>query len=517
MRFGTPRASSRVALLESLEGRRLFDAALAFEAYFPEGYASAVIDAAVPIQNNGDASAEFELWAKYERGGAETMVASGIVPGRGQIEALISESGGPGSNNVRKNEPFAYVLKSSSPLTAMLRHDDHGNDLIEHFTTQTATQWSFTDVRRASDSLDFILIYNPGTTAVEVTLSLHNDAGKVFTTTVSLGAQRRGGWAIRDLVGVADGVYGAEVSATGPIVAAQSQYRLNSPRPHGFSQLGTPGAGATAGFVPALELEDDFYSRRGSRRGTDIPSVVRADVAVSIYNGSETQDASVQLTFVFDDSDMAPVSRTVSVGAAKRTQFSMADLNLPVDSEFGVLYRSDVPVTVAASVFQGQSLVGVEAATQAATTWTFGQGSMDIRAFGRGLREDVYLFNPTGVEVNVSVDLIHPDGSIITLTKRVSSGELEDIDFRDVTTLATRQDQRPFSIQVRSSVPIVASYERRDPFQGVDFSILGKPSGTVVSFADALGLIPSGGGGGGGGGGGSTDDDGTPDQGSGDN
>lgn len=512
MRFGTPRSSSKVELLESLEGRRFFAANLAFEAYFPEGYASAVIDASVPIQNNGDASAEFELWAKYEKGEAETLVASGIVPGRGLIEALISESGGTGSNNVRKNEPFAYVLKSSAPLTAMLHHDDHGNDLLEHFTTQTATQWSFTDVRRANDSLDFILIYNPASTPVNVTLSLHNDAGEAFSTTVTLGAHRRGGWAIRDLVGVADGVYGAEVSATGPIVAAQSQYRLNSPRPHGFSQLGTPGAGATAGFVPALELEDDFYSRRNSRRGTDIPTVVRADLAVSIYNGHEIQDASVQLTFVFDDSDMAPVTRTVSVGASKRTQFSMADLNLPVDSEFGVLYRSDVPVTVAASVFQGQSLVGVEAATQAATTWTFGQGSMEVRAFGRGLREDVYLFNPTGVDTTVSVDLIRPDGSIITLTKSVSAGELEDIDFRDVTSLTTSQDQRPFSIQVRSSVPIVASYERRDPFRGVDFSILGRPSGDVISFGDALGLIPAGSGGAGG----SGDDDGTPDQGSGD-
>lgn len=471
--------------LETLEGRKLLDAALPFEVYFPEGFAGASVDASVPIQNPGDVATQYELWARYEKGEAEHLLSRSTVPGRGNAEVMVSQAGGSVAPGLRRDEPFAYVLKSAQPLTATLRHDDFGNHLLEQFTSQTASRWAFAEARRGDDSVDFILVYNPGPNAVDATLTLYGEHGAVITSTIHLEAQRRGGWSIKDLVGVSSGEFAAEVTATGDIVASQSQYGLHASKPHGFSQLGTPGAGATSGFVPALELDDDFYSRRNDDRGTDIPSIVRPDLAVSVFNGDASAAANVTLTFVFDDSGVASVTRTVSVDAGRRTQFSMADLNLPVDSKFGVLYTSDLPVTVAASVFQGNSLVGVEASTQAATNWSFGNGSMDVQAFGRGLREDVYLFNPSGTEVTISIDLIRPNGSVTTLTKRVGAHELEDVDFRSLTELVSRQDQTPFMVQVRSSVPIVASFERRDPFHGVDFSILGTPSGTVVAFGDA--------------------------------
>jgi hypothetical protein len=477
--------------LEALEGRRLLDGALPFESYFPEGFASAVIDASAAVENPTGTPVQYELHARYEFGERDQLVASGTLPAFGRAEHVLSRSGGVAA--VRTGVPYALVLMAQTEINATLRHKDFGNELFESFTSDRQTEWSFGENRRDDDYLDFVLLYNPSDTPANATITMYGSGGVVTTATFHLEGQRRGGWSIRDLPNVPNGVYAAKVSSSGAIVAGQSQYHTRSR--HGFSQIGTGGDGATEGFVPAVELERDFFARLNDPAGTDIPGQ-RRNLYVSILNANATQASSVTLTFVFDDNTVAPVTRTVNIPAGTRQTINLTDLTIPVEREFGILYRASSAVTVSSAVIQGQSLVGVDAATRAATTWTFGQGSMSITAFGRGLREDVYLFNPTASEVTISVDLIGSSGTIATVTKRVSALELEDVDFRDVTALIGRTDPTPFTVVVRSPVPIVSSYERRDPFRNVDFSVLGVPSGTVVSLGSVLapvGTVPGGG------------------------
>ncbi len=476
---------------EALEARRVLAGnPLTFEAYYPEGYSNNTINEYVPMTNHGEVEVEFELHARYEFGQRDQLISSGRIAAHSRGGVTISEAGRQEDRLVRDDVPYALVLKSSGPLSATMSHYDFGTAIGESFSTTPNRVWTFAEgSKSATDSRDYVLVYNPASTPVTATLTVYQSDGEQVQHTITLGAERRGGWSIQDIADVAEGAFSVRVEASGPVVAAQSHYQLQTGR--GFGALGTPGGGATAGVLPTIEFDDDFYERNGDDNPHHSFERHAADAFLSILNTNATP-ATVTFTFVLDGrhgSDPVPVVRTVTVGASGRTQISIRDIaGLPSDSEFGVVYRSNVPVTVSGSVYEGQDATGVEAATIAATRWDFGEGFMSRSRAGRGVMDEFYIFNPGSQDTTVTIEFSFFTGERRTFTKEVDAHEVEGIHIDRFLDLTTLPEDVWYGVRISSPRAIVASMEHWDSAVGGGFSTFGMPGGSIIDLRDVLTL-----------------------------
>ncbi|MDX2148384.1 MAG: DUF5719 family protein [Planctomycetota bacterium] len=480
---------NQACLCEALEARMAFDATLPHVAYYPEGYSSGSINEFVPISNPHEVEVAYELHARYEWGQRDQLIASGVIAPSARGGVTISDAQRPEDRVVRGDTPYALVLRSSLPLAAQFSHYDFGTAIGEAFTSTTSRAWSFGEGRRDSDlSRDFVLVYNPGDDAVEVELTAYGEDRSMTTVRQRIEGQRRGGWSMEDVPGLSRGLHSIRLVSSGPVVAAQSRYELQTGR--GYGAVGTPEGGATAGVLPAVSFDDSFYDRNGDDSSSDharrFPRSA-GQASISILNAGATV-ANVRLVFL-SESDDGRVERLVRVDPSSRTTISMREAALFLgDDQVAAVYTSDVPVTVTGAVFQGQDATGVEAGTIAATQWSFGEGYMSRARAGRGVLEELYIFNPGRGELRVSIDLLLSDGRVLTFTESTDGLEVDDFKLHEeLPRLMTREDLW-FGVRVRASRPIVAMMEHWDGGNGGGFSTFGMPSGTVVNLRDVLAI-----------------------------
>lgn len=483
--FSNARHAAEV--FENLEPRLVLSNHLTFEAYYPEGYASDAINEFVPITNHNNTSVEFELHARYEFGQRDTLIASGVIPPQTRGGVTISEVNFPLDTIVRKNVPYALVLKASAPLSATISHYDFGTAIGESFTTTKSTEWTFAEGRKKSDEArDFILVFNPSSSEIEVQIEIYREGGANIIKTITLGAERRGGWAMNDIAELGDDRYSARITAPTPIVAAQSRYEFSQER--GFGAIGTPDGGSTDGIVPAIEFDDDFYDINGDDSHRGVPRY-QANAFISILNTNTSPAfAVVTLSFVFESGGPATQTRTVVVNAGTRQTVNLRDYNLPLDEEFGVIYRSTIPVTVSGTRFQGMDAVGVEASTIAATVWDFGEGYMSLTRGGTGILEEIYVYNPQQGYAGITLTFMFTDSTTLTVTESLDPGELDGIKLHRIDALRLRANDQWYGVRVSSTGPVVAMLEHWDNGNGGGFGTFGMPSGTIVPFGTALTL-----------------------------
>ncbi len=513
---------------ESLETRRLLsgvDDGLGFEAYFPEGYSHAGISEFVPLTNPHDRDVRFELHARYEVGERDQLIADGVVPARSRGGVTISLAGRPDLMLVRADTPYALVLKAEDALGATISHYDFGTAIGESFSTTPSTRWTFGEGYRDHNwTRDFVLFYNPSDAPAQVTTRVFGAGGETVTLELTLGAQRRGGWNFDTQPGLPDGVFAVEVVASAPIVASQSHYEIVTER--GFGALGTADGGALAGFIPAIEFEDhgprvspdgpdddhggnghgsddgddidDDHGGHGSDDGDDIDDdhgghgsddgdEWPANAFLTVLNTSDDV-ATVTFTFLWRDDDAVPTPREerIVIPANSRGGLSIRELGVPFDEEFGVLYLSDVPVTVTAVVYQSGDAMGIPAATVAATTWDFGEGYMSRSRAGKAVTDDVYVFNPTGASVAVTIEFFFSDGRSVTVTKRLDPKELEDVKVHAEQSVLALGEDLFYGVRVSAPQVVVAGFEHWDRDLGGGFATIGIPGGEVMSLFDAL-------------------------------
>lgn len=106
--------------LEHLEPRVLLDSSAALDqtVFYPEGYAHDQVSEIVIIANQGSIDAEYELWARYETGERDQILASGIIEAGHRQDITLTAAGGAAGRVVRSDTPFSLELKASEPLTA---------------------------------------------------------------------------------------------------------------------------------------------------------------------------------------------------------------------------------------------------------------------------------------------------------------------------------------------------------------------------------------------------------------
>lgn len=497
------------------EPRRLMGADMPHELVYPEGYSHSGINEFVPITNTGDDSVEYELHARYEVGERDQLLAAGTIPAHTRGGVTISRAGDPSSMLVRPDTPYSLVLRTSRPVAATISHYDFGTAIGESFTDDRSTDWTFAEgFKDDSWTRDFVLFYNPNQQDVTVTLTAYTSGGQQITLQRTVGAERRGGWNLNAETGVPAGVFGVRVQASAPIVAALSHYEIVTGR--GFGALGTSDGGATAGVITTIEFDDhdeDNHRRGGGddngggggggggnddgtpdqgpgdAPGTPGSTSFPANSYLTVLNTTNTP-ATVRFTFVTheDDAPLANNTRTIVVPAQSRGGLSIRDLGFPIDDEFGAVYRSDVPVTVTAAVYQGRDALGAEAATIAATQWGFGEGYMSRLRAGFEVTEDIYLFNPTGSNVSVTVQFQFSNGQTVNVTKSLSGLELEDVKVHATPEILAMGEDVFYGVRVIATGTIVAALEHWDRSLGGGFATLGVPSGTIVPISQVLAL-----------------------------
>lgn len=244
------------------------------------------------------------------------------------------------------------------------------------------------------------------------------------------------------------------------------------------------GSGTDSDHDNGSGSNDNSSGGSNTSTGSDHP----AASYLTVLNTSD-HAARVTFTFIFHDSHgLVPREQTITIGAHSRGGLSIADLGFDPASEFGALYRSDVPITVTASVYGSNDATGVSAATQAATVWDFGEGFMSRARAGKAVTEDVYIFNPTSHQAQVTVEFFTSTGQTVQLTQRIDSFSMDDVKVQDLTQILDLGSNVFYGVRVISDTVVASGFQHWDQDLGGGFSTLGIPSGQVVSLLDALAL-----------------------------
>ena len=387
---------------------------------------------------------------------------------------------------MRSNTPYALVIRSSGDLAATFRHDDFGGATADAFTDVSAVEWTFGSViKNDATARDFVVLYNPNNSAVDLTLTGFDSAGEAFTLTKTVEAQRRTGWNLNQIASVPTGEFGLRLESSLPVVAAVSHYGVGLEAGEAFGSLGQADGGATAGTILSLEFED---------RLLDDGTVESGDAVLSLLNTGAV-DANVTLRFISRDPlvSLATDVASVMVSANSRSEVSLAALGLGLDavSELSMYYTSDAPVTISAEVNDALNTVGTQAIIVAAPQWTFLDTSLDrVRTDGRIRTEDVFVFNPNAAPVQVTIDFIFSNGEILGVTKTLDPLEVIDVDARFTDLTITSAQDLSFFVVVKSVGlgPVVVGMEHWSLEADGGFSVGGLASGTTTDLSTVFAL-----------------------------
>ena len=380
--------------------------------------------------------------------------------------------------------PDSPQLRSEADLGAVLRHDDFGGAAAGRFTGQTADHWAFPNVAKDSSSRDFIVFYNPGQGETTVTVTGFGANGKVFELVSQLESRRRGGWNLRNEPGVPEGAFGVKVSSTGPIVAAMSHYAPG--RGNAFTNLGDENGGATGGVIFDVEFSDRGRGMGHMRGNSSGPTMLVSDSTIGIFNSGENA-AEVRLVFLNRDESqqLSNNSRTLTVDAGERLTFDLGALQFPEDAEVSLVYESDEPVTVGATVTRKNQSFGISAALAAATAWEFTNPVLNQIQNGVLRTEDLFVFNPTNRSFDVQVEFFYANGESRTETISLDPLEFGEI---DATLLPPSLGEgRPFfGIRVTSTIPVSVGLEYWARENNEVFNLTGLASGDIVRLSEVL-------------------------------
>jgi hypothetical protein len=430
----------------------------------PEGFSAPTVSESVELANDGGASAAWELWARYEVGEAAAMLARGTLSsGATDLLQLLAPGGG---SMLRPDEPYALELRSDSDsLRAFFHHDDFGAETGQHFTSELDDSFAIPRLEKdADDSRDFVVFYNPGAGSVQVTLELVG-GGQTFTFTKTVEGQRRGGWNINQIGSLPEGEFAARITSSSDIVLGGTRYDLSAAA---GTAIAPQELFASAGALLSVEFDGG--------------SSLSDDTLITLYNPSGV-GTTVSFTTIARDGGIftGPASFGVQLGAGEARTVSLQALGFSgSDDEFSLIYESDEVVAVAAVTERQSRLVFAQAESRAATSWVFTQGELDDLEGDEARTEDVFLFNPTGSTVDVTVTWTFSNGQTVTETKRLNPLEIEDPDGR--IDLPAPVQNLTYTVRVEATSAIVATLERWDP--------LGRPLGSTGLGVPLTGVTP---------------------------
>ncbi len=368
---------------------------------FPEGFRSDTSVENLSLFNpNGFSAPSTRSLSTTNWASRDAVIASGSITPNTSLSIALSDFAQPGLNVVRANvgysievtSAFPEAFPTALPVAASMNRFDYNADTGETFLNPTAVtatgalqSWDLPRIERNDLSREFILFQNLSDTATAVTTVFHTTGERLHQPSAPLDPYRRGGLEVFSL-GLPDGVLWAHVSADQDIAVAMSDWDLPStinstavPQ-EGFTVMGVPGGGSTAGGYAGGEIQTDFTTN------------------VSVVN-SGANAATVTLKFLSANGFTSTQQLSIASGGRSDLDLDAGSIGIPVGSMFTISYTSDNPVSAQYTSYTrvpGLTLDGI------ASTFTsslpsvalFADGEMDPTLGTQAETETISLSSP---------------------------------------------------------------------------------------------------------------------------
>jgi hypothetical protein len=445
-----------------------------FYLYFPEGFAGDNIREYISFANPHQTSTvTYDVVLYYENpdlAPARIVTGATLVAGaRGGL--TLSDAGAVFSPAVVKNEPYAVVIEADGMLGATFAHYDFGAALGESFTGRTSAEWTFARVERTPGGVeDFLVYFNPNNHDVTVTLTAYGEDGGPVTLQQTVGANRRGGWSVDDLTQLPLGVFSVRLTSEAAstvepgdthigIVASLSHFDVAAGS--AFAVLGDPGAGATLSVIPRVETGDGV------------------DTEITIFNPGSTP-TTVTITGSYTQAAFEDLRHDVVIAGRSFVTLSGSELGLIRNQPLGLRFASVRPVTVTAVQTEKGDAAAIQAVSDSATTWFFGDAFINRASAGQQYFETLSLYNPAKTSIAIEIQLHFNDGQTITTTLNLGADRFTEVRLHEFGPLLARpQMLNFFSIELNSPSPFIAQMDHFDLFLDGGWAAAGAPFGLL--------------------------------------
>jgi hypothetical protein len=459
---------------------------LPYRQFYPEGFFGSNVYTFLPLTNPNNQATRVVVIARLEEGyrdgngieAARDQVLGDIILPANSRDGLtlvtpeLFQSGNTLLRSRVQGVPYSIEVRSERPVAATFSHYDLNlvagtpTALGESFTTRTSSTWTFGNLEKGAGYNEFITLYNPNEGNLKVTATFYpSNGGAAVSVIRDLGALRRSGIAFLDfanadpaILGLADGTYGVVLSAAQPFVASISKYDSNTVQAEG--SVANAGAGSTTGSIPEGQLGSNGSTQR-----------------VGVLNAQATQ-ATVVFSFIFAGGSTYRTS--VTVPAASQRELVVADLpNFPSGEAYGIVYESNVAVSVSVNDSTFGEAVGSATADRAYTLWGFAEGFRPGDSDNHpGVTEYLRLYNPESTETVVEIT-INYFGNVASETFRrvLPARRVTELNVDQFIGGTRRASFQYYGLTVKSPTPIVAFMGHYDRVFPGAFGTLGTPLG----------------------------------------
>lgn len=436
--------------------------------YYPEGYASDTIREYVSIGNANAYEVNYSVIIRYETGELGGVLATGTIPAGSRGGVTLSDGINGALPGLLRYTPYSVIVESDGPLAATMAHYDFGVSVGDAFTGTLSTRYDFARVERLPGSVfDFLVYYNPNDTDVLVTITAYANGQSPVTFSNIVGAGRRGGVNINDVANFPVGVFSATLRVTATdgstpatlrgVAASLSHY--DAAGGTGYGYIGSNTGGDTKGTIPSL-----------TNGSTSTAELV-------FFNPGSTQ-ANVTLTGSYILTPALPsLTRSIDIAPGQSIRLVGTQLNLVANQPIGLTYTSNVPIVVHASETQQGDANATTVATDAGTSYFFGDAFINTTLAGQLYFETLSFANPTAVNASISVRLLFSDSDVVTITVNVPARGYAQVALHEREEILSRVGLNYFSIEASSSTPFLSQLTHADLFLGGVWTTEGVPYG----------------------------------------
>lgn len=430
--------------------------------YFPEGYRSGTVNEYIPLVNPNPEPVAYEIFARYEFGERDQLIAQGILPPASRGGITTTEAIYPQLALVRENVPYAIEIRSAAPIGAMLSHYDFGIATGEAFTPKKSSRWWFPEVEKDPGRvLDFIIWYNPSEIDAVITLTVFHEEHGTSERTITTGSLRRGGISITDSDWIMPGAFSVRLESTAAIVASLTHYELA--QSHGHMSLGQAVSISIASIIPLGFLET----------GQEASVVLR---------NTSLAEANVGYGFLTNSGYNTDLWRPLTVAPGASVRLGRGELDELSAGQPGTLMfigSSTLVAGYSVSDQQRRDAFGFTGAAMAYFDWLFADGFMANATAGTLHLEYLNILSFDEEATSVMLTLYFPNGESRQRSIPISGLSSTTVALHEEPMLLEWAAQNGgnawFSIGVSSQTAIVASMVHWDLAQPGGWATLGTP------------------------------------------
>ncbi len=290
----------------------------------------------------------------------------------------------------------------------------------------------------SSDTFDsYILIMNPNDSEADVEVTFQGEKEDNHSYHYQIAGNSRFTVPVRETMG--RGSFATDIKSNLPVLAERAMYFKYQGRAGGHDSIGTENTSLA------------WFFAEGYTGGS-------FDTWVLLQNPNAAQ-ASVNLNFMRPDGGV--INRTITVEANSRQSVHVDEIPGLESTDVSTEVTSDIPIVAERSMYfnyqgkdGGSNTIGASAPSN---KWLFAEGYT-----GDSFDTWLLLQNPNDGAVNVDLDFMRPDGSIIKKSVNVPGRRRYSLHVDEIAGLESTE----VSTEINSDLPVVAERSMYFNYEG---------------------------------------------------